>query len=254
MPFELSNVDYRYADGTPALSRVSLSIEHGDRVAILGANGSGKSTLLRMLNGLIFPSRGNISFRGKNLTEEALREPDFRHEFRRSVGFVFQNADAQLFNATVFEEVAFGPRQLALKEVDVTLRVIEVLAFLGIDHLADRPPFRLSGGEKRKVAIASVLSMNPEVLIFDEPFLGLDPRSQSWLVRTLADLNAVGKTTIIATHTLDLVPRIADKAIVLSEDHSMVGIGRVSDLMSNKRLLWQANLVQDYERTVVECP
>lgn len=245
MVFDVNNVAYRYSDGTAALETVSFTIKAGERIAILGANGSGKSTLLRILNGLLFPSSGSVSFRSKELSEKSLENTKFRQEFRQGVGFVFQNADAQLFNATVFEEVAFGPRQIGLTDAETVLRVRDVLGFLGIDHLAERPPFRLSGGEKRKVAIASILSMNPDVLIMDEPFLGLDPRSQTWLVGTLRQLNEAGKTTIIATHTLATVSRIADRAIVLSEEHSTVAIGAVSDLLSDTALLVRANLIED---------
>ncbi len=252
MLFELQSIDYRYTDGTRALIGLTLSIENGDRLAILGANGSGKSTLLRILNGLLFASSGSVQFRGQELSEASLAKSAFRQEFRQSVGFVFQNADAQLFNATVSEEVAFGPRQLGLNEAEVQVRVREVLAFLGIEHLAERPPFRLSGGAKRKVAIASVLSMNPEVLIFDEPFLGLDPKSQSWLVRTIRQLQAAGKTTIVATHTLETVTRIADRAIVLSEGHSVFAAGRLSDVLADSQLLIKANLVEDLEVLVPE--
>lgn len=247
MLFEVSNIDYRYTDGSSALQAVSFSVPAGDRLVVLGANGSGKSTLLRMLNGLLFPTSGTISFRGKELSEKSLNNPAFRQEFRQSVGFVFQNADAQLFNATVFEEVAFGPQQIGLSEAEVLLRVRDVLGFLGIDHLAERPPFRLSGGEKRKVAIASILSMNPDVLMFDEPFLGLDPRSQTWLISTLGQLKQAGKTTIIATHTLDTVPRIADRALILSENHSTVALGSVKDLLADSDLLGRANLIESRE-------
>ena len=242
MLFELTKVEYRYSDGTPALQKISLTIDSGDHVAIIGANGSGKSTLLRILNGILFPDSGQVRFEGEEVTERSLANPEFNKRFRQCVGFVFQNADAQLFNATVFEEVAFGPRQLGLKEAEVKTRTDDVLNFLGIHHLADRPPFRLSGGEKRKVAIASILSMNPQVLIFDEPFLGLDPRSQSWLVHTLKQLQSAGKTTIIATHTLEILPRLATEAIVLSETHEVLAKGPVALILGNRDLLIQANL------------
>ena len=242
MLFELTKVEYRYSDGTPALQKISLTIDSGDHVAIIGANGSGKSTLLRILNGILFPDSGQVRFEGEEVTERSLANPEFNKRFRQCVGFVFQNADAQLFNATVFEEVAFGPRQLGLKEAEVKMRTDDVLNFLGIHHLADRPPFRLSGGEKRKVAIASILSMNPQVLIFDEPFLGLDPRSQSWLVHTLKQLQSAGKTTIIATHTLEILPRLATEAIVLSETHEVLAKGPVALILGNRDLLIQANL------------
>ena len=245
MLYELNNVGYRYPDGAPALEEIAFAIEPGESTALLGANGSGKSTLLRLLSGLHFPTEGEVRFQGRELSEKAFQDPAFSQTFRQSVGFVFQNAEAQLFNATVFDEVAFGPRQLGLDESIVLSRVQDTLAFLGIEHLADRPPFRLSGGEKRRVAIASVLSMNPQVLLFDEPFLGLDPRGQTWLVRTLQDLQKAGKTTLIATHTLDLVPRVAEKAVVLGEDHRLKAIGKVSEVMENVALLVEANLVED---------
>jgi cobalt/nickel transport system ATP-binding protein len=244
MLFEISDLVYRYGDGTAALEGASLSIPEGSRMAILGANGSGKSTLLRLLNGLIFPTSGSVRFRGREISEKALGEADFRQEFRRSVGFVFQNADAQLFNATVGEEIAFGPRQLGMTEQEVKERSDDVMGFLGIGYLADRPPFRISGGEKRKVAIASVLSMNPDVLMFDEPFLGLDPRSQAWLVRTLGQLQDAGKTTIVATHTLEAVPRIASTMMVLSENHKIVHSGPVTEGLENLQLLREANLIE----------
>ncbi len=238
------NLNYSYADGTPALQDVNIDVASDDRLVILGANGSGKSTLLRLLNGLIFPDSGTVDFKGESVTEKALQDPRFRAEFRQCFGFVFQNADAQLFNATVFEEVAFGPRQLGLGEAVVKARVEETLEFLGISHLTDRPTFRISGGEKRKVAIASVLSMNPEVLMFDEPFIGLDPRSQGWLIRTIQHLQAAGKTTIVATHALETVPRIASKMIVLSESHRVELVDSVESGMKNLEMLWNMNLLE----------
>ena len=247
MLFELDHVAYHYSDGTPALEGVTATIKSGDQTVILGSNGSGKSTLLRLLNGLVFPTSGQVRFKGKVLSEKSLGQREFRTEFRQSVGFVFQNADAQLFNATVFEELAFGPRQMGLSEAEVTLRVNDVLNFLGMAHLADRPPFRMSGGEKRKVAIASVLSMNPDVLLFDEPFLGLDPRSQSWLIGTIRQLQVAGKTTIIATHTLDTIPRVATKMIVLSEEHTVASISSVEDGLRDTQMLRRANLVEAEE-------
>jgi cobalt/nickel transport system ATP-binding protein len=211
---------------------------------LLGANGSGKSTLLRLLNGLVFPRCGRFLFKGRDITEESLREPALRQEFRRSCGFVFQNSDAQLFNATVYDEIAFGPRQLLQSEEEVDRRVSDALTFLDIGHLADRPPFRLSGGEKRKVAIASVLSMNPDVILLDEPFLGLDPRGQSWLMRTLCDLQCAGKTTILATQTLETVPSIAARALVLAEDHRLALDGPVQDVLRDREALLAANLIE----------
>jgi cobalt/nickel transport system ATP-binding protein len=251
MLFELKNISYKYPDGTLALAEVTMSIGGGERVAILGANGSGKSSLLRLLNGLVFAASGSLQFEGSEITDASLKAPKLRLEFRRRVGFVFQNAEAQLFNATAFEEVAFGPRQIGMNESDVAERASETLRFLGIEHLADRSPFRLSGGEKRKVAIASVLSMNPDVILLDEPYLGLDPRSQSWLHRTLTQLQEVGKTTIVATHTLGIVRQVADRAIVLDEDHRVAADGDATDVLANYPMLCRANLVDDAAFAVV---
>jgi cobalt/nickel transport system ATP-binding protein len=245
MLLELENVTYRYSDGTPALEDISIAIAPGDHLVILGANGSGKSTLLRILNGLLHPSAGSVRFRGKDIDESTLKFPQLLREFRSSVGFVFQNADAQLFNASVYEEVAYGPLQMGLPPAEVQKRVDDVLSFLGISHLAERPPFRLSGGEKRKVAIASVLSMNPQVLMFDEPFLGLDPRSQTWLVRTIRDLQRAGKTTIVATHTLDMVPKIADEVLILSEEHLVLAHGPADAVLADVAVLRKAKLIEE---------
>src|SRR5579862_4291288 len=161
MLFELREVSFRYSDGTMGLEGITTKIEAGERIAIVGPNGSGKSTLLKALNGLIEPTAGSILFENRPITDRALRDPAFQQEFRSRVGFVFQDSDAQLFNATVFEELAFGPAQLGLSKDEVDLRVEDILSCLGIGYLADRAPFRLSGGEKRKVAIASILTMNP---------------------------------------------------------------------------------------------
>jgi cobalt/nickel transport system ATP-binding protein len=243
MLFELKDVSYSYPDGTPALVDVSLSICRGSRIALLGANGSGKSTLLRLLNGLVEPTSGLISFEDASLSEKSLKSPEFQFHFRSRVGYVFQDADAQLFNQSVWEEVAFGPRQLGLQEDEIARRVEETLLFLGISHLAERPPFRLSGGEKRKVAIAAVLSMNPEVILFDEPIAGLDPRTQTWLVQTLNQLQASGKTTIVSSHNLQVLPSIADTAIVLSEQHQVICVKPLEEVLGNQTLLEDANLI-----------
>lgn len=241
--FDLVGVNYVYPDGTPAVSNVTFSVTKGTRLAILGANGSGKSTLLRLMNGLYFADSGEVQFEYTALSESTLSNPKFQADFRQRVGFVFQDADAQLFNATVFDEIAFAPRQLGLDEAEVQLRVNDVVHFLGISHLLERAPFRLSGGEKRKVAIGSVLSMNPEVLLLDEPILGLDPRSQEWLIRTLNALNQAGKTIIIATHNLPTLDQIADDALVISDNHTVLAQAPLTEIIQNLDLLREANLI-----------
>ncbi len=186
--FRLEGATYRYPGGEVGVREVDLDVEDGERVVFLGANGSGKSTLLRVLDGLVFPQEGRVSAFGQALTEEALSEEAVNAAFRRQVGLVFQNADAQLFSASVRDEVAFGPLHMGLEEAEVRRRVEETIELFGLGEIQDRPPFRLSGGEKRKVALASVLAVNPRVLLLDEPTTGLDPRSQRWVIDTLVRL------------------------------------------------------------------
>ena len=246
MLYDCEKVRFAYADGTPALTEVSFRIWQGDRVAILGVNGSGKSTLLRLLDGLMEPTAGVIRFMGTPLTERHLQNPSFGSLFRQRVGFVFQDADAQLFNPTVWDEVAFAPRQMGLPEGEVRTRVADTLHLLGIAHLAERAPFRLSGGEKRKVAIACVLSMNPDVLLLDEPIAGLDPRMQSWLVNTLRLLHEAGKTLLIATHNLHLLPEVADRVLILSEEHTLLADRTLQEAMEDTQLLVSAGLLHEH--------
>ncbi len=244
--YHVEQVEFVYPDGTPALRGVSFEVWRGDRVAILGVNGSGKSSLLRLLNGLLEPTGGVVRFSGTPLTERNLNDPAFGRGFRQRVGFVFQDADAQLFNPTVWDEVAFAPRQMGLPEEEVRTRVADTLNLLGITHLAERAPFRLSGGEKRKVAIACVLSMNPEVLLMDEPIAGLDPRMQFWLVNTLKLLHEAGKTLLIATHNLHLLPDIADRVLILSEDHRLLADLSVEQALEDEQTLVDAGLLHEH--------
>ncbi|MHB8928008.1 MAG: energy-coupling factor ABC transporter ATP-binding protein [Bacillota bacterium] len=242
--FNLDKVSFDYGPGAPALDDVDLTVAEGESVALLGANASGKTTLLRLLAGLASPTKGAITAFGVPLTAEALRDRGFTASFRRRVGFVFQNAEAQLFSPTVAAEVAFGPLQLGLDEAAVAGRVHDTLVLLGIEHLAERAPFHLSGGEKRKVAIGSVLSLAPDILLFDEPTTGLDPRSRAWLVRFLRALREAGKTLVTATHDLDIVGRLADRAVVLGEDHRVWSDGPVGAVLADHPLLVGANLAE----------
>ena len=207
--FTLAGVSYAYADSVPALLDVSLRVGSGERVAILGANGSGKSTLIKMLDGLLFPQQGSFEAFGLPVTEAAMRDERYAFQFRRRVGFIFQNSDAQVFSPSVREEVAFGPLNMGLPRDQAEARVVDTLAMLGITDLADRAPYQLSGGQKKRVAIASVLAMNPEVLLFDEPTAALDPRTQQWLMELIVELNDAGKTVVLATHDLATLPVLA---------------------------------------------
>ncbi len=223
-------------------------MHRGERIALLGANGSGKSTLLKLLDGLVFPDEGSYTAFGEPVTEDSLEDEQMSRGFRSRVGFVFQNSDAQVFSPTVREEVAFGPMQLGLTREETLDRVADVLAMLGITDLADRAPFQLSGGQKKKVAIATVLVMNPEVLLFDEPTAALDPRTQHWLVGVVEQLGAAGKTIVHATHDLDLLDRIADRAVVFSEAHRVVADGPPADVLGDRQLLVDVNLVHPQDR------
>jgi len=212
--FAIAGVHYSYQH-VPALLGLSLNIRSGERIALLGANGSGKSTLLRLLDGLLFACKGAVRFRGVALNEDVMENDVFAIGFRRRVGLVFQNPDVQLFNPTVFDEVAFAPLQLGWPREEILERVHATLHWIGADHLADRAPYRLSGGEKKRVAIASVIVIDPDVLLLDEPTAALDPRSQCQVVELLESWRDGHKTIISATHQLDIVHEVAERALVL---------------------------------------
>jgi len=239
--FQVDGVSYRY-DSVTALDQVSLSIEAGKRVALLGANGSGKSTLLRLLDALYFPDAGSISFHGQALDAHRFDDDRFAFDFRRRVGLVFQNPDVQLFNPTVFDEIAFAPLQLRWPRAEIIRRVDEMLDMMEIRHLKNRPPHRLSGGEKKRVAIASVLVLDPEVLLLDEPTAALDPRSQSQIIDLHIGWGDGSKTVITATHDLGLVEDIADYCFVL-RGGKVAAEGNPSDVLRDVTVLEQANLV-----------
>jgi cobalt/nickel transport system ATP-binding protein len=243
--FEVNQVHYAYPGSSSALAGVSLAIRRGERVAILGANGSGKSTLLKMLDGLYFPTNGSICAFGQALTERALQADGFNFAFRRRVGLVFQDSDVQLFSPSVWDEVAFAPLQMGLSRAEVTERVHAALRALRIEKLADRPPHRLSGGEKKRVALASVLSLDPEVWLLDEPTAGLDPRSQAWLVEFLAEQSGAGKTIVIATHDLAVVTDLAKRICLLDESHQVAADGPAHSVLADRSLLVACNLLYE---------
>jgi cobalt/nickel transport system ATP-binding protein len=244
--FDLQNVSYVYLGKFVAVKDVTLKINEGEHVAIMGANGSGKSTLLSILNGLIYPTEGEFYAFDNPVKEEVfdtLEDNQLARYFRKKVGFVFQNSDVQLFCSNVFDEVAFGPLQLDLPKDEIKKRTDEVLAMVGISDLRDRAPHTLSGGEKKKVCIASILSVNPDVLLLDEPTAGLDPRSQLWLIELLQELGRAGKTIITATHDLDIIEQISSRAIVFGEDHMIKVDTDSHKVMSDLELLKTHNLI-----------
>ena len=239
--FDVRQVEYHY-NNISALAGLSLSVAAGQRIAILGANGSGKSTLLRLLDGLCFPKRGEVLAFGRPLTEDNLEDRDFALGFRRRVGLVFQDPDVQLFCATVFDEVAFGPLQLGWPRPEIKRRVVEALDLMEISHLKERAPHRLSGGEKKRVALASVLVLDPDVLLLDEPIAALDPKSQGKVIDFLVSWGNGAKTILTATHDLDIVEDIADHCFVL-QNGRLMSEGAAPALLADQELLERASLI-----------
>lgn len=221
--FSLDNVCFAY-EGHIALRYITLDVARGETVVLQGSNGCGKSTLLKLLNGLVYAEEGTYRFDGDVINEKSLKDNVFSKKFHQRVGFIFQNSDVQLFCSNVEEEIRFGPLQMGLSEEEVKQRTDDVISLLGIEHLRERAPYHLSGGEKRKVAIACILSMNPEALVLDEPLAGLDWKTQEWLVGFLLDLKKAGKTLIVSTHNDELAHTLADRLVVIGDDHTIESI------------------------------
>jgi cobalt/nickel transport system ATP-binding protein len=242
---EINGVHYSYS-GRKALNNINLRILRGEAVALMGPNGSGKSTLLKLINGIISPDQGEYRFEGEEITQKMLQNEKLSKLFHKKIGFVFQNSDTQLFCADVYDEIAFGPRQMGLDESEVESRVNDCLSLLNIQEFRNRAPYHLSGGEKRKVALACVLSLNPDVLVLDEPLNGLDPKTQRWLVEFMIQLNKSGKTIITSTHNLDLVQEISRRAVLFDETHTVIADMPTTQLLEDVGLLKKVNLVDEY--------
>jgi cobalt/nickel transport system ATP-binding protein len=240
---ELVDIHYAYREGIPALSGLSLSVHPAERIAVLGANGCGKSTLLKLLGGLIFPQSGSYRAFGRQIDDRLLSHDPFGIYFRKEVGILFQNSDAQLFNPTVEDEIAFGPLQMNDPPEQIRSKVHRTIERFGIGALRDRAPYELSGGEKKKVAIASMMVMDPRILLLDEPTAGLDPRSSRVLVDAIIEAEESGKTVVTATHDLHVVSEIARRVLVFGEDRRILASGTPEEILSNRSLLLAANLV-----------
>jgi cobalt/nickel transport system ATP-binding protein len=229
---EVKNLQYIYPDGREALNGVSFRIHHGESVGIVGANGAGKTTLLMLLVGALFPSKGEVLVGEVPVAKKTLPL------IRQRMGMVFQDPDDQLFMPTVYDDVAFGPRNFNLDEQEVERRVVQAVETVGIAHLKDRAPYKLSGGEKRAASIATILSMIPDILVMDEPSSALDPQSRR---RLISLLKGFSHTKIIATHDLDLVFELCERTIVLKEGKVM-SAGPTAGILSDAVLMEQSGL------------
>ena len=241
--FELKDVHYSYLGKFPAVCGVDMTIRQGEKIAVIGANGTGKSTLLHLLDGLIFPDRGEVKAFGKLLTEDFINNSESSRNFRSKVGLVFQNADIQLFCPTVREDIVFGPLQLGVSSDEAKKRLVAISQVLGIEHLLDRVPHQLSVGEKRKVAIATVFAIDPDVLILDEPTAGLDPLTVRHIIDLMVQANRKGKTIITSTHDLHTVGEIADTVYVFNKAKKIVRAGSSKDILSDRTFLEANNLL-----------
>lgn len=214
--------NYHYTEET-GIHDIQLQIQKGETVGLMGPNGAGKSTLFKILVGLLPLSSGQYHFKDWTIDQDFLKDPHRAGQLFQQVGLIFQNSDTQLFNTSVYDELAFGPRQLGLAETEVQQRVQDTLGLLEIEHLRDRIPYHLSGGEKKLVAIASVLTMNPSLLLFDEPFNGLSPKYQKLIVTLLQELKTAGKTIVISSHHFEQIAPIVERVLLFSEEHTITG-------------------------------
>lgn len=237
---ELEGVGFAYG-GAPVLRDVSFSLAAGEHAVLLGANGSGKSTLLRILNALQFPTTGSYRFRGETVTPRLARDRHWGREFRSQVVLLFQDPDAMLFNPTLFDEIAFAPRQLGWP--DIGDRVAHWAEQVGLQGRLDDSPLTLSQGQKQRACLAALLILEPTVVLLDEPTGNLDPRSTGWLVDLLRDLDA---TVVTSTHNLSLAPELGNRALVLGEDHRLLHDGPVGEVVTDRDTLWAANLLHSH--------
>ncbi len=231
---EVKNLSFAY-DEKPVLKNISLSIEKGEKVAVMGNNGAGKSTFFLNLNGVMQPLEGEIFYDGIKIDKKRF------NELRRKVGFVFQDADSQLIASNVRAEISFGPMNMGLNRAEVEKRVSSAIEYMELNSLKDRPPHYLSGGEKKRVTIADILAMKTEVLIFDEPMASLDPINAQNVEHILTRLHQDGKTLLIATHDVDFTYRFADR-IVVFVDGEIIADGKPDEIFKDKAVMWAAHL------------
>jgi len=240
---DMVKVCYSYEGGIRALDDINLHVGRGESVAFIGPNGCGKSTLMKMINGLVLPRKGSYFLHGEEITAKKMRDQQFSKSFHKKIGFVFQNSEAQLFCSSVYDEIAFGLRQMGMAEDDVKNRVEDVMALLSIRELRDRVPYHLSGGEKKKVAIASVIALNPEIYVFDEPMNGLDARTKRFIRNLMVELNRAGKSILCSTHDFEYVKGVFERAVVISENHTIVRDGAYDEILQDTAFLFENNII-----------
>lgn len=239
---ELDRVHFGWDEEKIVIDELSLKIREGDKVVILGANGCGKSTLLKLMNGLIFPQAGSVSYRGTPLEKSTLAGRQFSRTFRHACALLFQHPEAMLFNPTVRDEIAYGPRQLGLPDIEE--RIAHWAAELQLSSSLDQPPFLLSGGEKQKLALASLLAVDPSLLLLDEPSASLDPATVGWLIDTLLDSPI---TVVAATHNLSLAAELGSRCLVLGQRGCLLYDGPVSAALQNLSLMEEARLAHRHK-------
>jgi len=244
---EVENLVFNYPDGTNALDGLSLSIEKGKKIAILGANGAGKSTLFLHLNGILKPKQGNIKFRGKKIS---YKKKELQN-LRKNIGIVFQDPDMQLFSSSVFQEISFGPLNLGLSEIQTRERVDEAMQIMEITDIKDKPTHLLSYGQKKRISIADILAMKPELIIFDEPTVWLDPKHSKEILGFINQINKKGTTVILSTHDVDLAYQWADYIYIFS-DGKIIGEGNSEKIFRDNKLLKESDLIKPWIIEVYE--
>jgi len=240
---DLERVSHAYPDGARGICEVGFGLAAGERAVLLGSNGCGKSTLLKLMAGLLLPSSGEVRFRGETVTPAKLRQRNWCRRFRGEVGLVFQHPETMLFNPTVLEEIAYGPIRLGME--DPARHAREWAKRVGLTQYLDKPPYRLSGGEKQRLCLACVLACEPSVLLLDEPTASLDPRATGWLVDFL--LTRKDLTTLVSTQNLSLAAELGERALILGEDGGLMFDGSLRKALDDTDLLWRANLAHRHE-------
>ncbi|KON90052.1 cobalt ABC transporter ATPase [Sporosarcina globispora] len=230
-------VSYQYADGTLALDQINLSIEQGKKIALIGNNGAGKSTLFQLLNGILKPTSGSISFRGKKLTYKRKEV----QELRQQVGIVFQNPETQLFSSSVYDDIKFGPKNLKLTPEEIERRVMEVMELTETVTFKDKPPHFLSIGQKKRVAIAGIVAMAPALMVLDEPTAGLDPYYSKKIMDLLEDIHHENRTILLSTHNIDLAYGWADEVMIMNNGH-LLAKGTPIEVFKKREILAKSHL------------